>query len=65
MCLAGQYEDTNEIEKQPNALFENICDCSASNKSRIHFGNDKTISLLFAINFSKKLRKLNIKYRDT
>ena len=41
----------------------NICDWFADNKSSIHFGDDKTNSILFATRFKrKKVRKLNIRY---
>ena len=41
--------------------FENICD----NKLSIHFGDDKTKSILFATKLKiKSVRKLNIRHRD-
>ena len=64
-CLVCQHNDINEIEKQLNKDFENICDWFANNKISIHFGDDKTNSILFATKFKiKKVRKLNIKYGD-
>ena len=40
-------------------------DWFVENKVSIHFGNDKTKSILFATKFKiKKVRKLNIKYGD-
>ena len=45
--------------------MESICDWFVNNKLSIHFGDDKTKSILFATKFKiKKVRKLNIKYRD-
>ena len=62
-CLVCQHEDINEIEKQLNKDFENICDWLADNKLSIHFGDDETKSILFVTKFKiKKVRKLNIKY---
>ena len=62
-CLACQHKDINEIEKQLNKDFQSICDWFVDNKLSIHFGNDKTKSILFASKFKiKKVRKLNIKY---
>ena len=64
-CLVCQHNDINEIEKQLNKDFENICDGFANNKISIHFGDDKTKSILFATKSKiKKVRKLNIKYGD-
>ena len=64
-CLVCQHKDINEIEKQLNKDFESICDWFVDNKLSIHFGDDKTKSILFATKFKiKKVRKLNIKYRD-
>ena len=64
-CLVCQHKDINEIEKQLNKDSESICDWYVDNKLSIHFGDDKTKSILFAIKFKiKKVRKLNIKYVD-
>ena len=64
-CLVCQHNDINDIEKQLNKDFENICDWFVDNKLSIHFGNDKTKSILFATKFKmKKVTKLNIKHRD-
>ena len=61
-CLVCQHKDINEIEKQLNKDFESTCDWFVD-KLSIHFGNDKTKSILFATKFKiKKVRKLNIKY---
>ena len=60
-CLSTY--DINEIEKQQNKDFESICDGFVDNKLSIHFGDDRTKSILFATKFKvKKVRKLNIKY---
>ena len=62
-CLVCQHKDINEIEKQLNKDFGSICSWFVNNKLSIHFGNDKTKSILFASKCKiKKVRKLNIKY---
>ena len=48
-----------------NVDFSNTCDWFANNKLSIHFGEDKTKSILFASKFkNKNIKKLNIKYGD-
>ena len=64
-CLVCQHKDVNEIGKQLNVDFSNICDWFVDNKLSIHFGEDKTKSILFASKFkNKNIKKLNIKYGD-
>ena len=41
-----QHRDVEEIEKQLNKDFENICYWLVDNKLSIHFGGDKTKSVL-------------------
>ena len=61
--LIFQHKDINIIEHQLNRKFSNICDRFVDNKLSIHFGEDKTKSILSApLNKCKKLRKLNISY---
>ena len=61
--LIFQHKDINIIEQQLNRNFSNICDWFVDNKLSIHFGEDKTKSILFApLNKCKKLRKLSISY---
>ena len=56
-----------KLKKQLNKNFENICDWFekiCDNKLSIHFGNEKTKSMLFAAKLKvKKVRKVNIRYR--
>ena len=62
--LFSQHKDINEIEKQLNKDFESMW-LFVDNKLSIHFGDDKTKSIHFAIKFKiKKVRHLNIKYGD-
>ena len=60
-----QHKNSEEIEKVLNNDFENICDWFVDNKLSIHFGEDKTKSILFASQRKiKTIKKLNIKYQD-
>ena len=47
-CFMFERKDVEEIEKVLNNDFENICDWFVDNKLSIHFGEDKTKSILFA-----------------
>ena len=50
---------------QLNEDFANICDWFVDNKLSIHFGEDKTKSILLASNRKiKKLQKLEIIYNN-
>ena len=60
-----QHKDIEEIEKVLNNDFENICDWFVDNKLSIHFGEDKTQSILFASQRKiKNIKKPNAKYQD-
>ena len=60
-CILYQHKEVDEIEKHLNKDFENICDWLVDNKLTIHFGEDKTNSILFATNQrSKNVCLLNI-----
>ena len=53
------------MQKHLNEDFSNIWDEFVDNKLSIHFGEDKTKSILFASKSKKKnIKKLNIKYGD-
>ena len=63
-CLMYQHSDVNEIDKQLNKNFENICDWFVDNKLSKHFEEDKTKSILFASKRKiKNARKLNVKQK--
>ena len=47
-CLFFQSENVKDTEKQLNEDFEKICDGFVQNKLSIHFGEDKTKSILFS-----------------
>ena len=60
-CLVCRHKDINQIEKQLNVDFSNICDWFVDNKLSINFGEDKTKSILFAFKCKKKtIKKRNI-----
>ena len=60
-----QHRDVEKIEKQLNKDFENVYDWFVDNKLSMHFGDDKTKSILFASKRKiKSAWKLNVKYND-
>ena len=64
-CLMRQHRDAEEIQKQLNKDFENVCDWFIDSKLSIHFGEDKTKSIFFASKHKiKSARKLNVKYKN-
>ena len=64
-CLVFQGKDVIEIEKQLNKDFTNICEWFVDNRLSIHFGDDKTKSILFASKRKiKRVPKLKIKYKN-
>ena len=64
-CLVFQSKNFKYIEKQLNEDFANICDWFVDNKLSIHFGEDKTKSILFASKPKiRQLQKLEIKYNN-
>ena len=63
-CLIFQGKDVIEIEKQLNGDFTNICEWFGDNRLSIHFGEDKTKSILFASKRKvKKVPKLKVSYK--
>ena len=54
-CLAFQGKDVTEIEEQLNEDFTNICEWFVDNRLSIHFGEEKTKSILFAS--KRKIRR--------
>ena len=64
-CILYQHKDVVQIEKRLNEDFENLCDWFVDNKLSIHFGEDKTKSILFASKrIVKNIRQLYITYKD-
>ena len=65
-CLIFQHKHETEIEKHLNKDFSNLCEWFLDNKLSIHFGEDKTKSILFGSKRKlKKVGKLNITYQGT
>ena len=64
-CLIFQHNDIKEIEIQLNKNFSLICDWFVDYKLSIHFGEDKTMSILFSRKHKiKKASPLNIQFKD-
>ena len=64
-CLLFQHKSVTEIRKQLTKDFSNICDWFVDNKLSIHFGEDKTKSVLSSSKHNLKLvEELDIKYKD-
>ena len=64
-CLVFQGKNVKDIEKQLNEDLAHICDWFVGNKLSIHFGEDKTKSILFASKSKiKKLQKLEIIFNN-
>ena len=57
-CLIFQHNDIKEIENQLNKNFSLICDWFVDNKLSIHFGEDKTKSILLVVNVKLKKQVL-------
>ena len=63
-CLIFQHKHETEIEKHLNKDFSNLCEWFLDNKLSIHFGEDKTKSILFGSKRKlRKVGKLNITYQ--
>ena len=64
-CLVYQHKELSVIEEHLSRDFANICDWFVDNKLTIHFGEDKTKSILFTTkNKNKSVGNLNIKYNN-
>ena len=64
-CLLFQHKDLERIKEELTKNFSNICDWFVDNKLSIHFGKDKTKSILFSTkNRKRKIRILDIQYGD-
>ena len=63
--LLFQYKDLEQIKEELTKNFSNICDWFVDNKLSIHFGEDKTKSILSSSkNRKRKIETLNIQYGD-
>ena len=64
-CLVFQHKDIIEIETVLNKNFNSLCDWFIDNKLSIHFGEEKTKSILFSSKHKvKKCKPLNIHYKN-
>ena len=64
-CLLFQHKDVSEIERILMTNFSNLCDWFVDNKLSIHFGDDKTKSILFAPKSkAKNADSLNVTYHE-
>ena len=64
-CPVFQIKNVSDIEKQLNAEFASICNWFVDNKLSIHFGEDKTKSILFSCKRKiKQLQNLEIIYNN-
>ena len=64
-CLVFQSKNVEDIGKQLNEDFTNICDLRFDNKLNIHFCEDTAKSILFASKLKiNKLQKLEIIYNN-
>ena len=61
-CLIFQHKDIHEIEIVLNKNLSTLCDWFVDNKLSIHFGEDKTKSILFSS--IKNSKPLNTQYKD-
>ena len=62
-CLVYSDKEFDNIETKLNDNFNSLCDWFVDNKLSIHFGEDKTKSILFGTNKKLKgLRDLDIKH---
>ena len=59
-CIFYQHEDVKKIENVLNKEFSSICQWFIDNKLSIHFGEDKTKSILFSK--TRGLKKINISF---
>ena len=64
-CLLYQHKEIEPIESQLNKDFTNLCDWFVDNKLSIHFGEDKTKSILFGNKYKiRDAKKLNISHNN-
>ena len=64
-CLLFQHKYLEQIKEELTKNFSNICDWFVDNKLSIHFGEDKTKSILFSTkNRKRKIGTLDIQYGD-
>ena len=64
-CLVFQHKHVTKIETHLNNDFSNLCESFLDNKLSIHFGENKTKSILFGTKLNlRKTGTLNIPYQS-
>ena len=64
-CIVFQYKNVTEVEKQPLRDFPSLCDWFVDNKLSVHFGREKTKSILFGTKHRlRNAKTLNIVYSN-
>ena len=64
-CLLFQHKNTMVIKEQLNKNFQSLCDWFLDNKLSVHFGEDKTKSILFGSKRKiKNASSLDIEYNN-
>ena len=64
-CLIFQQKNITEIETALNKNFSMLCEWFVDKKSSIHFGEDKTKSVLFdSKHKTRNSKPLNVQYND-
>ena len=61
-CIFYQHEDVENIENVLNKEFSSLCQWFIDNKLSIHFGENKTKSIVFSR--TKGLKEINISFAD-
>ena len=65
ICLVYTGNNMKTIEEQLNTNFSSVCDWFIDNKLSVHFGEEKTKSILFGIKRQlKNQRDLDLRYGD-
>ena len=63
-CLVFQHKNVTDIETHLSNDFSKLCEWFLDNKLSIHFGEDKTKSILFGTKRKlRKVDKLNVTYQ--
>ena len=63
-CLIFRDTDVERIENKLNRNFNSPCNWFIENKLSIHFGADRTKSILFGRKKHKNLKEINIRRGD-
>ena len=61
-CIFYEHEDVRKIENVLNKEFSSLCQWFIDNKLSIHFGEDKTKSILFSK--TRDLKEINISFAN-